>query len=237
VPTIEALQNAIERATRFARETSEPHALLWLAVMHERFGVAELGDALQRYDRALAEKPAEAPLLRVLRRFADRENPLRPDDWDAVTNPSDRILVSALYCDRIGLPPSFSETLRKAATAGSYYLPHIVLTWVRIRENGCQLALPSGFMDAVFKANAAIIDSPPAIVSDLRLEAAAFLHLAGQGARVDHAFVDRVVSSQKGDGGWGDAKDGKGGSDWHSTTLGLLLLLHVKSHAEAAAST
>ena len=90
--------------------------------MHRRFGIKEFADALPRYDRVLIEQPEQAPLRRVLRRFADRDNPLQPDDWDAVTLQSDRIIVCALYCDRLGLPRSFPEMLDKAASAGGTIL-------------------------------------------------------------------------------------------------------------------
>jgi hypothetical protein len=236
VLTKDDLNSAIVRAIKFFDGSREPHALLWLAVMYQRFGVEEFADALQRYDQLLIEQPETAPLLRVLRRFAARDNPLQPDDWDAVTTPSDRILVSALYCDRIGLPSSFPEVLQKVAGAGGYNLPHVILTWVRIRENGCQLALPDGFMEAVYRANVAIIDEDPTSVRDLRIEAAAFLYLAGRGASVNDVFVDSVLAAQNGDGGWGIAKGQTGGSDWHATTLGLLLLLHVSSRTDLARS-
>jgi hypothetical protein len=213
VRTEEDLNTAVANAIDFFKESREPHALLWLVVMHRRFGIKEFADALQRYDRVLNEQPEQAPLRRVLRRFADRDNPLQPDDWDAVTLQSDRIMVCALYCDRLGLPPSFAEMLHKAASAGGYYLPHVILAWFWIQENGCGLVLPEGFMDRVYGASAAIINDEPTIVSDLRLEVAAFLHLVGQGARVDAV--------------WGHAR-GKQGSDWHSTVLGLLLLLQLK---------
>ena len=85
-----------------------------LDVMHRRFGIDEFADALKRYDEVLAEQPEQAPLWRVLRRIADRNNPLQPDDWDAVSKHTDRILVSALYCDRLDLPPSFAEGLGEA---------------------------------------------------------------------------------------------------------------------------
>jgi hypothetical protein len=225
--TEEDLNTAVANAINFFKESREPHALLWLAVMHRRFGIEPFADALQRYDRVLIEQPEQAPLRRVLRRFADRDNPLQPDDWDAVTDPSDRLLICALYCDRLGLPRSFAEMLHKAASAGGYYLPHVMLVWFWIRENDCSLALPEGFMDRVYRASAAIINIDPTIVSDLRLEVAAFLHLVGQGALVDGVFVDRVIASQNGDGGWGQTRE-PGGSDWHSTILGLLLLLHLK---------
>ena len=118
VRTEQDLNTAVANAIDFFKESREPHALLWLALMHRRFGIDAFADALQRYDRVLIEQPEQAPLRRVLRRFAARDNPLQPDDWDAVTLQSDRILVVALYCDRLGLPRSFPETLHKAASAG-----------------------------------------------------------------------------------------------------------------------
>jgi hypothetical protein len=228
VPSREHLDTAVAKAIGFFEDSREPYALLWLAVIHRRFAIEEFADALQRYDQLLIEEPEQAPLRRVLRRFADPANPLQPDDWDAVTEPSDRILVCALYCDRLKLPGSFAEALRKAASAGGYNLPHVILTWFWTRENRCVLALPDGFIDAVFKANAAIVNEDPTIVSDLRLEAAAFLYLAEEGALVDDEFVERVIASQNADGGWGQSKNEQGGSDWHATLLGLLLLLHVR---------
>jgi hypothetical protein len=173
----------------------------------------------------------------VLRRFADRDNPLKPDDWDAVTDPSDRLLVCALYCDRVGLPRSFAEMLHKAASAGGYYLPHVILVWFWIRENGCGLTLPDGFMDRVYAASAAIIDQDPQIVSDLRLEVAAFLHLVGQGALVSDGFIASVVATQNADGGWGQSREAQGRSDWHATILGLLLLLQLRRSPPPAAGT
>jgi len=227
VRTEQGLTTAVSNAISFFKDSREPHALLWLAVMHRRFQIEQFADALQRYDDVLAEQPEQAPLRRVLRRFADRDNPLRPDDWDSVTDPSDRLLVCALYCDRVGLPRSFAEMLRKAASAGGYYLPHVMLVWFWIRENGCAFELPAGFMDRVYEASAAIIDHDPTIVSDLRLEVAAFLNLVGQGGRVSQVFVEQVLKNQNADGGWGQARDAQGRSDWHSTTLGLLLLVQL----------
>jgi hypothetical protein len=230
VRTEQGLTTAVSNAIAFFKGSREPHALLWLAVMHRRFQIEQFADALQRYDEVLAEQPEQAPLRRVLRRFADRDNPLRPDDWDSVTDPSDRLLVCALYCDRVGLPRSFAEMLRKAASAGGYYLPHVMLVWFWMRENGCAFELPTGFMERVYEASAAIIDHDPTIVSDLKLEVAAFLNLVGQGRRVSDVFVERVVQTQNADGGWGESRATQGRSDWHSTTLGLLLLVQV-SHA------
>jgi hypothetical protein len=179
----------------------------------------------------------------VLRRLNDADNPLHPDDWDHVVIPTDRILTTALYCDRLGFPPSFAEVLEKGVQDGGYAATHVLLAWVWLRDNGCRLAVREGFAEDLYRANLAILEDNPATVNDLKLEAAAFLCMAGQGKRVDPRFVRHVVSIQRPDGGWGklDAPQPAepaqpAESSWHSTILALLLLLHVKfPRAERAA--
>ena len=107
----------------------------------------------------------------------------------------------------------------------------VSLVW--IQEIGYELALPDGFVDEVYQANAAIIDNDPMTVNDLKLEAAAFIYLAGQGALVDDSFIESVISSQNDDGSWDFSSDGQGDSAWYSTILGLLLLLHVEYPADS----
>ena len=237
MPTDEDLHAAVANAISFFEGSREPFALLWLDVMHRRFGIDEFADALQRFDQVLAQQPKQLPLLRVFRRIADRNNPLQVDDLEAVSQSSDRIIVCALYCDQIGLPPSFSEVLDKAVRAGGYYLTHVLLASVWIREHGCDLPLPDGFINDLYRANAAIINEDPRTVTDLKLEAAAFLYLAGRGALVDDIFVGSVIVTQNDDGGWGKSRDGQGDSDWHATILALLLLLHVRFPADSRPGT
>ncbi len=233
--TSEPLHAAVAKAVSFFEETQEPHALLWLEIIHQSFRVEEFADALQRYDDVLIRQPPDLPLLRVLRRMADPDNPLQSEDFQAVTHPSDLIVAYALYCNQQELPPVYPNALYRAAHAGGYYLTHVLLAWVWIQRNGCELALQDGFIEDVFRATAMIVNADPTIVSDLRLEAAAYLYLAGQGALIDDVFVESVVASQNVDGGWGKSRDEEGGSDWHATILGLLLLLHVK-FADSSAS-
>ena len=226
-----AVRTAVANGIDFVNRTREPYGLLFMDLAHRLFGVPQFADALERFDEVLAERPKEAPLLRVLRRMADADNPLRPDDWDHVQIHTDRVLVSALYCDRLGLPPSFADVLVRGVRAGGYHATHALLAWIWIRDNRCELAVPDGFVQEMYGAVAAIIEDRPTVVNDLKLEAAAFLCLARQAARVDPGFVQHVVAIQREDGGWGKPDQAAPGmpdqSSWHSTILALLLLLHV----------
>ena len=229
------LHTATAKAIDFLEDRSEPYALLWLDVIHRRFGITEFADALQRYDQLLTEQPEEASLLRVFRRMADYDNPLQTEDLQAVTLPSDIIIVHALYCDQLGLPIDYPRMLDREASQGGYHLTHVLLAWIWVQENGCELELPDGSIDELYSANAAIINSDPTTVDDLKLEAAAFLYLAGQGDLVDDSFVERVIASQNGDGSWGHSSNDEEADylHWHSTILGLMLLLHVEFPADS----
>jgi hypothetical protein len=231
------VRTAVANAIHFVNRTREPYGLLFMDLMHRRFGVPEFADALKRFDALIAERPKEAPLLRVLRRIGDADNPLRPDDWDHVQIHTDRLLVTALYCDRLGLPPEYAEVLAKGVRAGGYHATHALLAWIFLQDNRCSLSVPEGFPDEMYRAVAAILEDRPTIVNDLKLEAAGFLCLARQAARVNPAFVQHVVAIQKADGGWGklDTPDpaNPDGSSWHSSVLALLLLLHVSFPAAA----
>jgi hypothetical protein len=225
------VRSRIARAIDFLQGVREPHALMFMGLMHRRFGIEEFADCRERYDAVLPEHPDRAPVLRVFRRMFDADNPLVPEDWRHVTIPTDRLLVSALYCDRLGLPPSFAEALGRAVGQGGYAATHALLSWVWVQDNGCELTLPDGFVEEMYGAVAAIIDDDPTSVNDIKLEAGAFLCLARRSARVDLGFVRRVIAFQNEDGGWGTPAEGAGNPDessWHSTILALMILLHVR---------
>ena len=230
--TEEQVRAALANGIKFLNRTREPYGLWFMAMIHRLFGVPEFADALKRYDEVTAERPDEAPVLRVLRRLNDANNALRPEDWDYVQIHTDRVLATALYCDRLGFPPSYAQALANAVQAGGYPATHALLAWIWIRDNRCQLSVPDGFVEAMFRTVAAILEDRPTVVNDLKLEAAAFLCMAREGKRVAPLFIRQVVASQRADGGWGklDTPDpaDPDGSSWHSTTLALLLLLHVE---------
>jgi hypothetical protein len=226
-----SVKAVIANAIAFLQKTREPHALLFMGLIHRRCGVKEFADAPKRYDEVLADHPDRAPVLRVYRRMFDASNPIRPEDWEHVTIQTDRLLVTALYCDRLGLPESFAEVLARAVSQGRYAATHALLAWIWIQENRCQLTLPDGLLENMYGTVAAIIDEDPTSVNDIKLEAGAFLCLARQVGRVDLQFVRRVIAFRNADGGWGRPVEGAGNPDessWHSTILALIILLHVR---------
>ena len=226
------VRTAVANGIKFVNRTREPYGLWFMGMMHRLFGVAEFADALKRYDEEVAVRPKEAPVLRVLRRLNDANTALNPDDWDHVLIHTDRLLAVALYCDRLGFPPTYAETLEAGVKAGGYHATHVLLAWIWLRDNRCQLAVREGFAEDLYRANAAILEDRPTIVNDLKLEAAAFLCMARQGRRVDPGFIRHVLSIQRADGGWGKLDTPNPAnpdeSSWHSTILALLMLLHVE---------
>jgi hypothetical protein len=219
-PTQTNYSISVVNAINFFKQSQEPEAMLWLDVMHRRFGIEEFANSLQRFDQLLwhSDQPS---VTRMFRRIADYNNQIRAEDLKRAKFELDRITLPALYCDRLDLPSDYLRVLEEGISHGGYQLTHVLLAWIWIQENGCELELPDGFVEDMYLANAALINTDP-VVTDLELEAAAFLCLAGQGELIDDSFLEQVIANQDIDGGWGSSKR------WHTTILGLLYLLHVE---------
>jgi len=219
----------------FFADTKEPHALLMLDILNRRFGIPAFNNSLMAFDEQLAIKTnfPEASMLRVLRRMADYPNLiLQSTDLDKVSSDIDRVTVPALYSDRLALPADYNSTFHNAVDSGGYLLTHALLGTVWFTDNHYNMSLPDDYMDVLYHANAAIIGEDD-VVTDIELEAAAFLYLAGQGALVNDSFIQRVIAVQNPDGGWSSSCDEGSVSYWHSSVLGLMILLHVQYPAES----
>lgn len=209
------------KAINFFRTSTEPEAMLWFDVMHRRFGIQEFSNALENFDQALWWFPDKA-YARLFRRMADYNTRISAYDLEKVTNELDIITLPALYCDRLDFPANYSTLLQEGVSNGGYQLTHVLLAWIWIQENGGEIEVPEGFVDDLYRANAALINTD-STVTDVEMEAAAFLCLAGQSELIDDSFVDCVIATQTVDGSWGGIN-----ARWHTTVLGLLFLLHVE---------
>jgi len=141
----------IARAINFLKDTKESDGLLMLNVTYRRFRISEFADSLQRYDQLMVEASLNSPVeIRLFRRIAVYNNTIHAGDLEAVSFDVDRITVSALYCDQLGLPSDYPTQLFKAATSGEYMLTHALLAWIWIQENGCEVQLPGGFVEDLY---------------------------------------------------------------------------------------
>lgn len=227
------LQNAIGNATSFMQATNESYALLLMNVAYRRFGIDPFSNSLASYDQLLMSNPQNAAVLRVFRRIADNNNQLQAGDLNSISAETDKITVPALYSDRYSLSSEYPQLLNDAANGGGYLLTHALLASIWFKENGHELS--ADFTLSLCTKSAALIRVDQT-VTDLEVEAAALLYLSGQGSMVDPAFVQYVLDSQRADGGWSDNNATSDPSNWHTTVLALLLLLHVEYPAGSYSS-
>ncbi|MEJ2494948.1 MAG: hypothetical protein P8Y79_11550 [Ignavibacteriaceae bacterium] len=217
---------AIEKAINFFDDSHDPYALLFLDVIYRRFGVLEFKDSSQRFDQELPNNPLIEPTMKVFRRIADNTNqPSSSDFYEAKQQgETNLIVIPALYCDRLGLPSNYPQMLEEATKKGEYYLTHVLLALIWVTENGYGEEIPQDFVEYVYDANTKLINSDDEVY-DIELEAAAFLCLAGQSERIKESFVESVIANQNDDGSW---KSPDNIEKWHSTVLGLILLMHIQ---------
>ncbi len=225
-PANQTLQQAINNAIRYCKQIQEPYGLLMLNVIYRQFGIQEFNDSLQRYDDLIAMN-SNAGLWRVFRRVLSSDtSSLKPEDFNMVIEPLDRLTVPALYADAFSLPPDYLDQLTEAVNRGEYFATHALMATIWLQNNHSTLELPQSYLSSLYQTNADLIGDG-STVDDLQLEAAAFLYEAGQGNRVNPAFIENVLAAQYSNGGWSSTHNIPYNTYWHPTVLGLLLLLYI----------
>jgi hypothetical protein len=244
-PTNHELQQAIDRSFAYLRQTEHPIGLLMLNIIYRQFAIAEFEDSLQRYDQLWAS--SADPLIRVWRRVADyNTSAVQPEDFNAVTDPLNRLTIPALYSDRRSLPDDYMDQLIDAVDRGyisvtqstdsgsfgdgAYLLTHVLLATIWLQENNCSLQLSDDFTSSLYQINAALVGDGSQ-VDDIQLEAAAFLYQAGQGNLIHPDFAENVIAAQNPDGGWSISSGTPNDSDWHPSVLALMFLLFMQNPA------
>jgi hypothetical protein len=138
-------------------------------------------------------------MLRIFRRIADYNNPVQATNFDAVTIDVDQITVPALYSDRRPPPSDYLSKLNNAANSGGYLLTHVLLATIWLQYNHYEPPIPNDYKRSLYLATAGQIGDD-SVVTDLEIEAAALLYMAGQGTLVDDAFVQHAIAAQNFDG-------------------------------------
>jgi hypothetical protein len=222
--TDDKLEAAINHAITYLEQTNEPFGLMMLNVIYRQFGIQEFKDTLQRYDEILSACPHS--IMKLYRRIADYNNTVDETDFKAIVEQVDSITIPALYADQRNPPSNYPIVLMDAKDSGGYMMTHALLATIWLQENNCNISLPDNFIETLYYDTAALTESGLP-VTDVALEAAAFLYEAGQGNLVYPDFAENVIATQNPDGGWSLSSDTPSGSNWHPTILALMMLLHV----------
>jgi hypothetical protein len=165
--------------------------------------------------------------LRLFRRIAVHDNPFDLSDLSYVSNDLDFLTVRALYYDQLSSMYDYDSLLSIARDEGGYLLTHALLSSIWIKDNGGELPACT---ESIYVETAKLLKGTPP-VTDLQIEAAAFLYVAGQQDLVSNVFLNDVISTQNADGGWSEVPV-ENFSSLHATILALMLLLHLEFPAE-----
>ena len=226
--TEDKLEVAINHAITYLEQTNEPFGLMMLNVIYRQFGIQEFKDTLQRYDEILSS--CSNSIMKLYRRIADYDNTVDETDFKAIVEQVDIITIPALYADQRNPPSNYPMALIDAKDSGGYMMTHALLATIWLQENNCNISLPDNFIETLYYDTSALTESGLP-VTDVTLEAAAFLYEAGQGSLVNPNFAENVIATQNPDGGWSLSSDTPSGSNWHPTILALMILLHVANLA------
>ena len=226
-PSRRTLDGAIARAEGFLQQRGvavDPLMTYVLARLERRYGLTWTSEHRRL---VLAQAPASAQ-VRLFARLVDPGVRLDPVALATLTNESDRIILSALYCPELGAPSP--EVVGRFAAKGGTDVSHAALALQWSVENGCLSAhaletlrrqIVLGLVEEAARAPAA----------DVGIEAMAMLDYVGASERIAPTWVEAVLASQHADGGWGE-RPGDPSND-HTTVLALWVVLAVSGRPAA----
>lgn len=143
---------------------------------------------------------------------------------------TDALLVKAIWSDRVPPGTDYVDALVHAASLGGYELTHALVSARIVAE--CESADALGIDDVIpqMAAQAAELLHGDGTVSDLALEACAFVCIAGHHDLVPDGFAQRVAVSELEGGGWPfDPSDLT--PHWHATMFGSVCALELEHGA------
>jgi hypothetical protein len=213
------VEHAIESAEAFLQRRDgslDPLMTYVLARLERRYGLT--WTAAQR--RQVLSAARSTPQLRLFGRLVDPA--ARPDAaaLDTITNASDRLILTALYCHELGTPPD--DWLAAFADKPGADVSHGALALRWLLENGC---ISDAQAEPLRRRFVSALDAQAAQTptTDLGIEAMAMLDYLGASDRIEHSWMSAIVGAQHADGGWGEHPADP--SNDHTTALALWVLL------------
>jgi hypothetical protein len=131
-------------------------------------------------------------------------------------------LAVALHCDILGVPEMWANHWDQALRKGGHAITYALLEAVFARERGCPLPRSPAYVARLEREVAALI-VPDGRTSNLEIEAAWILTLAGRGSMVARSFLGDVLDAQWNDGGWA-VDETKRETGWEPTAHAVLWL-------------
>jgi hypothetical protein len=148
-----------------------------------------------------------------------------------LTDPTDDVILKALYCDVQGYD-AFDYTLLRTMRdeSGGYGDTHFLLGILFLTRLGCiSDSVVSDDRSAVVARIIAAQKADP-VFSDLYAERVVLLYWAGHGDVVSYAWIKKIQEAQMSDGGWRNV--GQDTSDPHATGLSGLALQYFIENAD-----
>jgi len=187
--------------------------------LHRRWEITGLADAGQAVQKRLSTASLDEEEL-LLMRLADPAAPPVPVPAD--TEPTTAVIAPATQCDRVPLTDGDVTRLGSLVAGGGYETTHAGLAIGFMVELGCEIPADirqnvlDSMADELGKASAS--EDPP---TDLAAEQSAILSYLGAPQLIPVGWYNRLLDTQRSDGGWGPAHTP---STWHMTLLAMWTL-------------
>eukprot|EP01084_Bolivina_argentea_P262480 443892_1 len=154
----------------------------------------------------------------------------------SIVDPSDDVLIKALYCDTLGYDEiDFDVLIRMAEYNGGYKDTHTLIALEFLRVNECYSS--DKIYSEISKVSQAILNSfsnsDYTDIHDLFFEKVASLYWAGLGNHVKRKWILQIIEYQnKDDYGWMDTRRPRQKfSSTHTTGLALISLIYYSQGA------
>jgi hypothetical protein len=227
---------AIERAVAYVDRVADenPQAFHAMDVLYRMYAIEAFADAPQRLHRYMEESTDREAvafarifgrLVAVTQMDSGGQGWVEYAPTMIAKGGLNLITIPALYCDQLEFPPCYDTTLKAGAAAGGYFVTHVGLALMWIRENGCAAPVPEDFEASVIEGIAAIPNTNEN-VTDLEIEAASTLYYMGRGDLVSPSFLRVMLDVQREDGGWG-MRSPSADSNWHPTFMAIWTLMEA----------
>lgn len=238
---LDRIDSALTAATAYVSDPSRLTddvllGLTWMQRMHSisvPYSPAnELGIREVNYDAAGNANLAQQ--LRTWRRLHDSGYVIAQADYDSLVG-FDAVSFAGVYCHQIPLTDLYTQDLVDLNSQGAYATTHALLALLWALDNDC--VMPGTYSDQILADVILnvyeIADGNGATeISDLRVEAMAFLAGAGRHDLIQAAWIDQLLDAQLGSGAWlGDSDDTDPNA--HTTGLAFWLLLLLAEDVKA----